>query len=83
MNDIKVVTRAIWENRKTISFGSTLSWDMATFRQAWVQEQDPKMWANGPGWYWLECSAQCQELAALAMPENLPSKGVKFGAIAA
>lgn len=78
MVTLKKFANIIWLNRKSIQFGYAPSWDEGTFLKSWVTQQDEKIWANLPGWYWFESDITLEELEKLELPLNLPKKATRF-----
>jgi len=83
MASLRKLTRAVWTARNRISFGGTPEWNSNAFLQKWVNEIDPTLWANKPGWYWIETSLPASAFAGLKAPMALPEKAIRFNEIAA
>jgi hypothetical protein len=79
---LKKLAHLVWSYRRSIEFGQSPKWDEETFLQSWVDDQDSKLWANKPGWYWLESDITLTELENLGLPPRLPEKATRFNEVA-
>lgn len=81
--NITEIAEYVWENSKTIDFGSKDDWPQDLFTKKWAKGQSfENIWnRSGAGWYWFLVDMTYEEMHEVVKPSSLPRNGCNIGLI--